>query len=74
MYDIDEIYFSLSENIDEHRRARHWTIKKLSELTGSSYNETHNWISGARTPSFESLLKIANAYGISIDELIGAKK
>lgn len=74
MYDIDEIYFSLSENIDEQRKARYWTIKKLSELAGTSYNETHNWISGKRIPSFESLLKIANAYGISIDELIGAKK
>lgn len=72
MYDIDKINFSISENIEEWMRKKKINRARLARMTGISYSAIHMWAIGSRTPGFDSVLKLANAFDISIDELIGA--
>lgn len=72
MYDIDKINFSLSENIETWMKKKKINRARLAQMTGISYSAIHMWSIGSRTPGFESVLKLANAFDITIDELIGA--
>ncbi|MEV7402055.1 helix-turn-helix transcriptional regulator [Streptomyces sp. NPDC091267] len=54
------------------RTERGTTLSKLSETTGISLSTLSRLESGGRKPTLELLLPLAKAYGVQLDELVGA--
>ncbi|GAA4564338.1 helix-turn-helix domain-containing protein [Planotetraspora kaengkrachanensis] len=54
------------------RRERDTTLAQLSETTGISLSTLSRLESGQRKPTLELLLPLARAYGVQLDELVGA--
>lgn len=44
---------------------------KLAQDIGVTYGAVGNWESGTREPKFETVIKIADYFGVSIDYLLG---
>lgn len=64
----------LSKKIKELRKKSGWSQQKLSEKAGVSYNTITKIEQGAATmPTIQTMIKIADAFGISLDELVGRK-
>ncbi len=49
-----------------------WSQKDVAELLGTSQPHISEWETGARTPSFPSLNKLALLYGVGIDVIVRA--
>lgn len=54
------------------RRQRGVTLAALAEVTGISTSTLSRLETGGRKPSLELLLPLAHAYGVPLDELVGA--
>ena len=64
----------LSKKIKELRNKAGWSQQKLAEKAGVSYNTITKIEQGAATmPTIQTMIKIADAFGISLDELVGRK-
>lgn len=64
----------LSRNLKEFRKKRNWTQQKLAEKANLSYNAITKIEQGAAEhPTLKTLLKLADAFGITLDELVGRK-
>ena len=64
----------LSEKIKSLRKKRGWTQQELAQYTGLSFNVITKIEQGViQYPNLRTLIKIADAFNISIDELIGRK-
>ena len=64
----------LSKRIKELRKKSSWSQQKLAEKAGVSYNTITKIEQGAATmPTIQTMIKIADAFGISLDELVGRK-
>ena len=62
----------ISSRLKELRKERDWTQQKLAEKAGLSFNAVTKIEQGAAEhPTLKTLLKLANAFDIGIDELIG---
>jgi transcriptional regulator with XRE-family HTH domain len=62
----------LSQNIKKLRREKKFSQEKLARLADISYNTVVKIEAGkADNPTFETLSKLADAFGTSIDELVG---
>lgn len=48
--------------------------RELSEILGCSESTMSQYISGKRNPDFETLLKIAEEFGVSVDYLLREEK
>ena len=48
--------------------------KDVAKLAPVSVNQVYHWCDGTAEPNFLSLMKLANAFEISIDELVGLKE
>lgn len=49
------------------------TQKELARICGISNSHLSHFESGARRPSFDNLIKIADALDVSLDKLVGRK-
>lgn len=54
------------------RQQREVTLAEVSDLTGASVSTLSRLESGERKPTLELLLPLAKAYGVTLDELVGA--
>jgi len=64
----------LAKRIKELRKKSSWSQQKLAEKAGVSYNTITKIEQGAATmPTIQTMIKIADAFGISLDELVGRK-
>jgi transcriptional regulator with XRE-family HTH domain len=64
----------LSKRLKELRKKSGWSQQKLAEKAGLSYNTITKIEQGAATkPTIQTMIKIADAFQISIDELVGRK-
>lgn len=54
------------------RQARQATLSDVSKTTGISVSTLSRLESGARRPTLELLLPLAKAYGVTLDDLVGA--
>ena len=64
----------LSKRLKELRKQRGWTQQKLAEKTGLAFNTiTKIEQKLAEHPNLKTLLKLAGAFKISLDELVGRK-
>ena len=56
------------------RKKAGWSQQKLAEEAGVSYNTITKIEQGAATmPTIQTMIKIADAFGVSLDELVGRK-
>jgi len=62
----------LADNMKKLRAKKGWSQQKLAEKSGLSYNTITKIEQGtAKEPIIQTVAKIAEAFKISIDELIG---
>lgn len=65
----------LSTNIKKLRKQKKLSQDKLARLADIPYNTLVKIESGkSNNPTFETLLKLANALDVTIDELVGRKR
>lgn len=65
----------LSSNIKKLRKQKELSQDKLARLADIPYNTLVKIESGkSDNPTFETLSKLADVFGVSIDELTGRKK
>lgn len=67
----DIIMINYCESLKYHREAAGLTQMELSKKTGISHQNINRWESGAVLPNIDFCVKLADFYGISLDELIG---
>ena len=65
----------LAKKLKELRKKAGWSQQKLAEKAGLSYNAITKIEQGiAKQPTIQTMIKIADAFGISLDELVGREK
>ncbi len=65
----------VSKRLKELRKERSWTQQKLAEKAGLSFNAITKIEQGAaKHPTLKTLLKLADAFGVSLDTLVGRNK
>jgi transcriptional regulator with XRE-family HTH domain len=65
----------LAKRLKELRKERNWTQQKLAEKASLSFNAITKIEQGAAEhPTLKTLLKLADAFGISLDALVGRNK
>lgn len=62
---------NIGKSLKNIRESENLTQSKLAEKTGISQQSISRWESGQRFPNILDLVKLADYYKISIDELIG---
>jgi transcriptional regulator with XRE-family HTH domain len=70
--DLDAVLGAVGPRLRGLRRQRETTLAALAEATGISVSTLSRLESGQRRPTLELLLPLARAYGVQIDELVGA--
>jgi transcriptional regulator with XRE-family HTH domain len=70
--DLDSVLAAVGPRLRTLRRQRETTLAKLSAQTQISVSTLSRLESGQRRPTLELLLPLARAYGVPIDELVGA--
>ena len=64
----------LSKQLKELRKNKGWSQQKLAEKTGLSFNAITKIEQGlAKHPTLKTLLKLSDAFGVSLDELVGRR-
>ena len=65
----------LSNKIEQLRKEKGYTFAKLSELTRISTGRLSDLATGKRNnPTMDTLIKLADALDVTLDELVGRKK
>ena len=60
------------KNLINLRKQRDWSQEKLAQKAGISYNTLIKIERGGiKNPKIETVIKLADAFGVSIDRLIG---
>jgi len=63
-----------SMRLKELRKQKGWSQQKLAEKTSMSFNAITKIEQGlAKHPTLKTLVKLADVFGVSIDELVGRK-
>jgi transcriptional regulator with XRE-family HTH domain len=70
--DLNGVLAAVGPRLRTLRRQRETTLADLSATTGISVSTLSRLESGQRRPTLELLLALARAYGVQIDELVGA--
>jgi transcriptional regulator with XRE-family HTH domain len=70
--DLNSVLTSVGPRLRALRHRRDTTLADLSASTGISVSTLSRLESGQRRPTLELLLPLARAYGVQIDELVGA--
>ncbi|NQT23541.1 MAG: helix-turn-helix transcriptional regulator [Candidatus Omnitrophica bacterium] len=64
----------LSKRVKDFRKKAGWSQQKLAEKAGLSYNAITKIEQGAaKQPTIQTMIKIADALGISLDTLVGRR-
>ena len=64
----------IAKRLKELRKKSGWSQQKLADKAGVSYNTVTKIEQGAATmPTIQTMIKIADAFGISLDALVGRK-
>ncbi|WP_399225970.1 helix-turn-helix domain-containing protein [Streptomyces sp. TRM49041] len=72
MDELKDVLAAVGPNLRELRKQRGVTLAELSGITGISESTLSRLESGSRRPNLELLLPLARAYGVPLDELVGA--
>lgn len=64
----------ISKRLKELRKERNWTQQELAQKADLSFNAITKIEQGAaKHPTLKTLLKLTEAFGIGLDELVGRK-
>ena len=64
----------ISKRLKELRKERNWTQQELAQKADLSFNAVTKIEQGAaKHPTLKTLLKLSEAFGIGLDELVGRK-
>jgi transcriptional regulator with XRE-family HTH domain len=64
----------IASRLKDLRKIKGWSQQKLAEKTDLSFNAITKIEQGlAKHPTLKTLIKLADAFEISIDELVGRK-
>jgi transcriptional regulator with XRE-family HTH domain len=72
MDELDSVLAAVGPRLRALRRQRDVTLADLSAETGISVSTLSRLEAGQRRPNLELLLPLAKAYGVPLDELVGA--
>lgn len=72
MANMNEVLATVGPRLRAIRKRRETTLAEVSEQTGISVSTLSRLEAGQRRPTLELLLLLARAYGVQIDELVGA--
>ena len=62
----------LAKRLKDLRKQKGWSQQRLAEKTGLSFNAVTKIEQGlAKHPTLKTLIKLADAFAVSIDELVG---
>ena len=62
------------KRLKQLRKKAGWSQQKLAEKAGLSYNVITKIEQGAaKNPNIQTMIKLANAFQISLDDLVGRK-
>ena len=61
----------IADNIRFFRKANNLTQEELSKQLGGSKNLVSNYENGVSTPDIYTLVKLADIFDITLDELVG---
>lgn len=65
----------IAKRLKELRKEKGWSQQKLAERTGLSFNAITKIEQGlAKYPTLKTLIKLSDAFKISLDELVGRPK
>lgn len=64
-------FLALRKNISIYRKLLNLTQEELSYKLGGSKNLVSNYENGVSTPDIYTLVKLADIFDITIDELVG---
>lgn len=70
--EFNNVLAAVGPRLRELRRERGLTLASLAGTTGISESTLSRLESGGRRPNLELLLPLARAYGVPLDELVGA--
>ena len=70
--DLGQALDAVGPRLRAMRRAQQTTLAELSATTGISVSTLSRLESGDRRPTLELLLPLAKAYGVTLDDLVGA--
>jgi transcriptional regulator with XRE-family HTH domain len=70
--EFEEVLTAVGPRLRTLRQQRERTLAELAESTGISLSTLSRLESGQRKPTLELLLPLAAAYGVQLDELVGA--
>jgi len=65
---------NFAQRLRELRMARKLTQTRLAELLGVSPRVYSRWETGDVTPHFDTIVRLADTLGVSLDELAGRKE
>ncbi|WP_081622593.1 helix-turn-helix domain-containing protein [Jongsikchunia kroppenstedtii] len=60
----------IGRRVGEHRRERNWTLTTLADKVRLSTTQLSRIESGVRQPSLGTLIEIAQAFGVSLSQLV----
>ena len=64
----------LAKKVKEFRNQKGWSQQKLAEKTELSFNTITKIEQGVgNSPTLKTLLKLADAFGVALDDLVGRK-
>jgi transcriptional regulator with XRE-family HTH domain len=64
----------LLKNLSELRKQKGWSQERLAKESGISYNTLIKLErNGIKNPKIETVIKLADALKVSLDELVGRK-
>lgn len=61
----------IGENIKALRKLHHFTQGELAEVLGGKKSLVSNYENGYSTPDIFTLIKIADYFDVTLDELVG---
>lgn len=65
------VKLTIGQSIQKTRESKGVSIDKLVEMTGYEKRDLNNWEKDRRSPRLIAVIDIADALGVSIDELVG---
>ncbi len=61
----------IGETLKELRKAKRYTQKEIGEMCGVSDISVYKWETNRAEPNIDTLCKLADIYGVSLDCLLG---
>lgn len=70
-YEMDNKTKNYGVEIKSHRETLGLSQHELSKRIGTSHQNINRWESGKTLPNIDFCVKLADFFGISLDELVG---